>query len=161
MVVHLRLVLAVLADAGLWLTWSVAVGLLGARWSPDRVGHDGPVTTLRRFEGGGRLYRRLGIRHWKRLLPDAGRFGGGRRKDLRRRLDRAEWKALAGETRRAERVHWLIILALPLTAVWSRGVLLAAMIAYALAANLPCIAAQRYNRVRLLALDDLARSRHE
>lgn len=156
MVIHLPFLAAVLADALLWAGWSTSVAVMGTRWSDERVGRDGPLTTLRAFESGGGLYRRLGIRHWKRWLPDAGGFAGGRRKSLDRRLDPAGWMALAGETRRAERVHWLITLALPVTAVWTQGVLLASMVTYAIVANGPCIAAQRYNRLRLAALGDRA-----
>ncbi len=152
MVIHLPVLAAILVDALLWAGWSALVGVMGARWSDERVSRDGPLTTLRTFESGGGLYRRLGIRHWMRWLPDAGGFAGGRRKSFERRLDPAGWNALAGETRRAERVHWLITLALPVTAVWTRGVLLVAMAAYAVVANGPCIAAQRYNRLRLAAL---------
>ncbi|MDQ6948731.1 MAG: hypothetical protein M3256_21360 [Actinomycetota bacterium] len=151
---HLPVVIAVGLDAMLWAVWSVVTAVVGARWSMSRVGRDGPLTTLRSIEAGGRLYRRLGIRHWKRWLPDAGRFVGGRPKSLDRRLDPNGWTALAAETRRAERVHWLSALALPVTALWSHGVLLGAMVAYAVVANGPCIAAQRYNRLRLVALGD-------
>ncbi|MDQ2726620.1 MAG: hypothetical protein M3Y91_01860 [Actinomycetota bacterium] len=159
MVIHLPVFVAVLVDALLWAGWSILAGVLGARWPHDRVGRDSPLTTLRAFESGGGLYRRIGIRHWKRWLPDAGSFAGGRRKRLDRRLDPAGWTDLAGETRRAERVHWLILLALPVTALWSSGVLLGAMVAYAVVANGPCIAAQRYNRLRLVALGHRAARR--
>jgi glycosyl-4,4'-diaponeurosporenoate acyltransferase len=145
-----------IVDALVWAGWSALVGALGARWSDERVGRDGPLTTVRAFESGGELYRRLGIRRWKRWLPDAGGFAGGRPKRLEGRLDPAGWTALAVETRRAERVHWLILLALPVIALWTRGVLLGAMVAYAMLANAPCIAAQRYNRLRLAALRDRA-----
>lgn len=159
MVIHLPFLAAILADALLWAGWSAFVGVVGARWPDDRVGRDGPLTTLRAFESGGGLYRRVGIRHWKPWLPDAGGFAGGRRKRFERRLDPAGWTALAGETRRAERVHWLIMLALPVTALWSRGVLLGAMVVYAVVANGPCIAAQRYNRLRLVGLSGRANRR--
>ena len=151
-VIHLPIAAAILADAATWAAWSALMGLVGARWAATRIGRDGPLLTLRPFESGGSLYRRLGIRRWKSWLPDAGRFAGGRPKGLDRRLDPVEWRALAAETRRAERVHWLILLALPVTALWSRGLLLGAMVAYAAVANGPCIAAQRYNRLRLIAL---------
>jgi hypothetical protein len=61
---------------------------------------------------------------------------------------------MAAETRRAERVHWLILLAFPVEAALHDGVILIPMAAYAVVANLPCIAAQRYNRGRLAALTE-------
>ena len=155
-VIHLPILVVILVDTLLWAGWSTLVGAVGAHWPDERVARDGPLTTARAFESGGELYRRLGIRRWKRWLPDAGGFAGGRRKRLDRRFDPAGWTALALETRRAERVHWLIMLALPVIALWTSGVLLGAMVAYATLANVPCIAAQRYNRLRLAALSDRA-----
>jgi glycosyl-4,4'-diaponeurosporenoate acyltransferase len=146
--------LAFWLDAGTWATWSVVTGLVGARWPDRRLAHDGMVTTLRRAEHQGRLYRHLGIRIWKRALPDLGRFGGGRSKRPGRTRDAARWEQLLVDTRRAELVHWAVVAALPVVLIWSGGVLALSMIAYALAANLPCVAAQRYNRARLTALAD-------
>ncbi|MDQ6785087.1 MAG: hypothetical protein M3063_16955 [Actinomycetota bacterium] len=151
--------MTIVADSVLWAAWSALAGLVGARWADQRVGQDGPITALRAREAGGGLYRRLGIRHWKPWLPDASGFAGGRRKSLDHRLDPVAWTTLAAETRRAERVHWLIMLALPVTLLWSRGVVAGAMVGYAVVANGPCIAAQRYNRARLIALDDRVKRR--
>jgi len=159
MIVHLSAPLAIGLDSVLWSGWSILIGLVGSRWSAQRVGRDGPLTRLRAFEAGGGFYRALGIRRWKPFLPDAGGFAGGRRKSLGRPLERTSWAALAAETRRAERVHWLIAAAAPLTVVWNSGILLASMAAYALIANAPCIAAQRYNRLRLVALVNRGRRR--
>lgn len=149
-------------DAGVWSGWSVLSAWIGSLWSMPRLGHDGWLTRLRPWETDGRLYRRLGIRRWKPLIPDLrGIFGGAarhgpRRHEARRygapRRRRAEWEALAAETRRAERVHWLIMAAVPVLLVYNRGVLAAAMIGYAVVANGPCILIQRYNRLRLLRL---------
>ncbi|MGH9177654.1 MAG: hypothetical protein ACRD0N_03745, partial [Acidimicrobiales bacterium] len=87
---------------------------------------------------------------WKGLLPEAGAFfAGGVDK---RRLRGASPEALerhAVETRRAELGHWLAMVPTPLF-VWANPLLLAPlMAAYAVAVNGPCIAAQRYNRIRL------------
>lgn len=116
------------------------------------VRSDGPLTRLRGWERDGLVYARFGIRRWKGRLPDLGGVFGGRRKHPGERRDPAAWSEMAAETRRAERAHWLILLALPAEAVLRGGVILAPMAAYAAVANLPCIAAQRYNRGRLLAL---------
>lgn len=154
--IHLPPAAAVAADVAVWAGWSAAVGWVGGRWSPERVARDGPITRLRAKEARGDLYRRTGIRRWKGWLPDAGGFAGGRGpKLLGRRLDPSAWETLAGETRRAERVHWLILLALPVTLAWSGGGLADAMVAYAVVANGPCIAVQRYTRARLQALQAL------
>ena len=52
------------------------------------------------------------------------------------------------EVCRAELAHWVVILSSPVFFIcnyWWAGFI---MIAYAFAANLPCILAQRYNRIR-------------
>ncbi len=53
------------------------------------------------------------------------------------------------ETRRAEVAHWLMLLCVPLFFLWNPPWARLVMVAYALAANLPCILAQRYNRIVL------------
>jgi glycosyl-4,4'-diaponeurosporenoate acyltransferase len=136
-------------DAAIWLVWSLVVGWWAARLGAARVGADGWLTRLRPWERDGRAYARVGIRRWKGWLPDAGRFGGGRPKVLGRRRDPDAWRHLAAETRRAERVHWIVLLALPVEATLNAGIVLVPMAVYAVVANVPCIAVQRYNRGRL------------
>jgi glycosyl-4,4'-diaponeurosporenoate acyltransferase len=143
---------ALAADAGIWAAWSFAVGCWAARLPDSAVGRDGPVTRLRDWERDGLVYARFGIRRWKGRLPDFGGVLGGERKRLTDRRDPKAWSKMAAETRRGERTHWLILLALPVEAALRGGIILAPMCAYAAVANLPCIAAQRYNRGRLLAL---------
>lgn len=143
---------ALALDSLIWALWSVLVGWWAARLPPSALAADGWLTRLRPFEHQGRLYGRLGIRRWKSKIPDAGRFAGGRPKELAAPLSLAAWLDLAAETGRAERAHWLIPLAFPVEALLHGGVVLAPMAAYALVANAPCIATQRYNRGRLLAL---------
>ena len=149
----------VAVDSVAWAAMGVGASWRGSRWSDDRVAHDGPVTRLRSFEAGGQVYRRLGIRRWLRLLPDLAHLTGRRRKDLPSRGSRQEWEELAAETRRSERVHWLLLFGLTPLLIFNRGWLAAAMVIYALASNLPCIMAQRYNRARLLAFSSRLSSR--
>jgi glycosyl-4,4'-diaponeurosporenoate acyltransferase len=54
------------------------------------------------------------------------------------------------ETRRAEYVHLALPLLTPAFAWWNPWPLVVAMAGYAIAANAPCIAIQRYNRARIL-----------
>ncbi len=142
-------------DVLAWTVVSLAVGWWGARLPSARLAADGAVTRLRPFERGGTWYRRhLRVHRWKDRLPDAGAWfggvpkrhlppGGGRRERLGR---------YAAECRRAERVHWGILAVTPLFALWNPPGLFAAMVAYALAANIPCVVVQRYNRARLARL---------
>lgn len=107
----------------------------------------------RNWERNGRVYRWLGVRWWKRHLPDAGGWSahGFSKRELHSR-SRPELDRFAREARRGELVHWCAIAMLPLFALWNTrpGMLINAT--YAVVANLPCIIAQRYNCARLARL---------
>jgi len=120
---------------------------------------DGPLCRRRSWERDGTPYERLfGIRRWKDALPDgAAVFRGGFRKRSLARADTAYLERFAAETRRGELAHWLVLAAAGLFFAWNPWPLGLLMIVYAVAANAPCILAQRYNRLRLLRL--LARRR--
>ena len=141
----------ILIDAAAWLVIQVGAGYAVHRL-PDRwLDRDHWLFRARRWEAGGAFYvRRLGIRRWKRLLPEAGAvFRGGVDK---RRLGPATTENLVRyrrETRRAELGHWLAMAPAPLFVLWNPPWLFAAMVAYAVGINGPCIAAERYNRLRV------------
>ncbi len=141
----------VLLDALVWAAWSAAVGYAAHRLPLRRLDHDAPVTRLRTWERGGRVYERLGIRRWKDRLPEFGAvFRGGASKRSLPSRDTPHLTRFAAETRRAEIVHWAIPLVTPLFALWNPARLVGAMAAYAVVANAPCLIVQRYNRGRLL-----------
>jgi glycosyl-4,4'-diaponeurosporenoate acyltransferase len=147
--------LVVLADSAVWAGWSAVVGYGAHRLPPRVVARDNRLTRLRAWERSGRAYEAIGIRRWKDRLPEAGAvFGGGvsKRALPGRRVDDLE--RFAAETRRAELVHWAIPLITPVFALWNPPALFAAMVAYAVVANAPCIAIQRFNRARLTRVLD-------
>ena len=91
------------------------------------------------------------IQLWKDRLPDGGswlRSGFAKKRLQSRSKDYLE--RFAAETRRGELTHWLMLLPVPLFALWNNLLGMLIMILYALAANVPCIIVQRYNRIRLL-----------
>jgi glycosyl-4,4'-diaponeurosporenoate acyltransferase len=91
----------------------------------------------------------LAIRKWKSLLPDgAPWFGGFAKKKLLEHNSTALAQFLI-ETRRAEIAHWCMLGCLPVFWVWNPPWARCVMTAYAIAANLPCILVQRYNRFAL------------
>ncbi len=137
-------------DALVWAAWSVVVGA-GVHLLPDRwFERDTWLTRPRAFEAGGRLFERVHIRRWKDRLPDAGAvFAPGASKRALVGRSPAALARFALETRRAEYVHVAIAGLAPLFWLWNPVGLTAAMCAYALVANVPCIAIQRYNRARL------------
>jgi glycosyl-4,4'-diaponeurosporenoate acyltransferase len=123
----------------LGLAW--AFTLMPARW------FDAP---LQPATGNRRWYEhRLGIRRWKDRLPDGAKWLGGFAKGSLGRSDPAHLQAFIRETRRGECCHWLVLACTPVFFLWNPWWADAIMIAYALAANAPCILVQRYNRIRL------------
>jgi glycosyl-4,4'-diaponeurosporenoate acyltransferase len=137
-----------------WLGWCLLVGGLANALPLNVLSHDGWLTRPRPWgERTGSYERRLAIRRWKPLLPDAGGvLPGGVAKAALVRRDRSSLERLLAETRRAELVHlalwpfWLV------TALWlpPRGVLI--NLIFATAFNLPCLWLQRYSRLRLLQI---------
>lgn len=93
----------------------------------------------------------LHIRHWKDHLPElGGLFPGGFSKRGLHGGSRSLLLRFAAETRRGELAHWLMVAPAPLFFLWNSIGSGWLMIGYALAANLPFIIIQRYNRRRLL-----------
>src|SRR6202020_1034772 len=106
------------------------------RLPPEPFARDSWLTTPRRCEHDGRLYRDwFAIRKWKSLLPDGAPWLGGFGK-----------KKLRGRNR-ADLAHWCMLACLPVFFVWNSPWACWMMTVYAIAANLPCILAQRYNRL--------------
>jgi len=134
-----------------WLGWSLVVGGLANRLPLAMLARDSWLTRPRPWGEASPAYERaLGIRRWKRWLPDAGGvLPGGVAKAALACRQRPSLERLLLETRRAELVHlalwpfWLI------TALWlpPRGVLI--NLVFATLFNLPCLWVQRYNRLRL------------
>jgi glycosyl-4,4'-diaponeurosporenoate acyltransferase len=132
-----------------WMIASVALGWLAVR-TPDRRLDEGPLTRLRSWERSLALYRSLGIRRWKDLLPEAGDlFAGGVSK---RRLPDGSIETLQRfviETRRGERLHWALAFFAITFFPWTPGVFAVLNAIIAFVVNAPFVAIQRYNRIRL------------
>ena len=142
-----------------WILILNVVGLLviqlGMAWMFSRMPvkwfNPGPE---RAWEERGRFYERVfAIKQWKDWLPDAARwFKGGFAKGTMNNREPEYLARFIRETRRGELCHWLAIGCAPLFMIWNPwwGELI--IIAYALAANLPCIIVQRYNRLRFVRI---------
>ena len=140
-----------------WPIVHLTIGFASIRLPSAFFAHDNWVTAPRRWEAGGRVYRNwAGVRKWKSLLPDGAPWIGGfaKKKLSTRELGYLEYFIL--ETRRAEIAHWCMLACLPVFFLWNPPWARWVMTAYALAANFPCILAQRYNR---LTIDRVAQSR--
>ena len=158
-VVRLSLNHTVVLDCAAWGVLSFAVGYAMHQLPATAFAGDSAITRLRPFEADGRWYeRRLRIGTWKRRIPEAGDlFEGGFSKRSLLSRDAGHLERYVVETRRAEVTHWALVGSAPLFLLWNPPALAAVQLGYAAAANLPCIAIQRYNRARLLRL--LARRR--
>ncbi|NLI54833.1 MAG: hypothetical protein GX417_11045 [Clostridiales bacterium] len=108
-----------------------------------------------RCEREGQIYDSVfHIRGWKRLLPDGGGVWKRRGYQKRNLTDYSEenLRRFLVESARGELTHWLGILPFWVFGLFTPPYVVWIMLAYALAVNLPCIFAQRYNRPRILAL---------
>lgn len=150
----------VLDCAAGWFSWSLLIGGLANRLPQAALQRDNGLTRLRSWEGRQCYERSLGIRGWKDWLPDAGpALPGGVAKRALVRRDRRLLEQLVLETRRAELVHWALWPFWIVTSLWLPPLGVLANLLFASLFNLPCLAVQRYNRLRLLA--SLARLRED
>ena len=146
-----RLLTVIALDAAAWAAVQAGTGYLAHRLPVRLLDRDRWLWRERGWERGGRFYADVArIRRWKRYLPEAGAAfrGGFDKRHLRGRAPE-DLARFAVETRRAELGHWLALLPAPVFVALNPPLLAPFMAAYALAVNLPCIAAQRYNRIRL------------
>ena len=105
----------------------------------------------RPWEKEGKIYENIfRVKQWKGLLPEgAALFKKGFRKKSLRGKNQVYLEEFLKETCRAELTHWITICFAPVFFLWNPFGAGVFMIFYAVAANLPCIIAQRYNRLRL------------
>ncbi len=148
------LTVTVAVDVVAWGVFHSATGYAAHRLDDNRLRQDGWLLRQRGFEAGGRWYRRrLHIDRWKDRLPEAGDlFRGGVSKRHVPAYDVTGLRLFARETRRAELAHWWALCCGPLFLLWNPPLAAVLLIGYGAAVNLPFIAIQRYNRLRIHAL---------
>lgn len=140
----------IVLDACAWCAVQVGAGYIAHRVPDSFLSADVAILHVNPAESA--LYELLRVRDWKERLPEAGGIFGGLDK---RRLPGTSSHALAeyaSETRRAELAHWLAIAPLPLFVALNPPALAVGMAVYAVAVNVPCIIALRYNRARIARL---------
>jgi glycosyl-4,4'-diaponeurosporenoate acyltransferase len=159
----------VAANVAAWAAIHSVTGYAVHKMPARSLARDRWLFRARPFERDGRFYvDRLSIKGWKDRIPEAGAlFPGGVSK--RRVPADGGLARLAVETRRAELGHWLAFTGAPLFGLWNTAPVAAVMVLYGAVANLPCIAIQRYNRIRVARIlrsrasrsDRAARARSE
>jgi len=142
-----RLAIAI-ADVVYWPIIQISVSALLVLVPNDYFSSDTAVTQPRSYEASLRIYRRFRVQHWKKRLPDWGSLVGGEPKRVKthKLADRSRFLA---ETRRAEIAHWIQLLSAAFCWTWNPLWAAVLMTTYAILANVPCILAQRYNRILL------------
>jgi glycosyl-4,4'-diaponeurosporenoate acyltransferase len=154
MILHLSPWQLVVVNVLAWLVIHLGIPyvitrLPGSRFSIRRW----PCRPFRRERDGRGYERHVGVRWWKDRLPDgAALFRGGFRKKHLRTRDADYLDRFLAETCRGEIAHWLVLACAILFFAWNPWPIGLLMVAYAVAANAPCILVQRYNRLRLLRL---------
>ena len=149
-VVALGPVAVLVADVVGWGLAHTLTGYAAHRRSPDRLADDRGILRLRSCERDARVYDVVRVRRWKDRLPEAGAlFAGGVSKRSLPSHDADGRRRFAIETRRAELGHWWCFACAPVFALWNPPLGVVLMVLYGAAANVPCIAVQRYNRARL------------
>ena len=146
--------LTIVVDVIVWGVLHSATGYVAFRLDERWLGRDGWLLRPRRFEAGGRWYRRrLRIHRWKDKMPEAGAlFQGGLSKRHLPALDLEGLQLFARETRRAELAHWWCMGGGLLFLLWNPPLAAFLLVGYGVVANLPCILIQRYNRFRIQSI---------
>lgn len=150
MLIELPIAWIIVLNAGGWLaiqmSFAWAFTRMPLRWFEPSSAFS--------WERGGRFYETFfHVKAWKDRLPDAARWiGGGFAKGTLAQRDRDYLDRFARETWRGELCHWAAIACAPVFFLWNPWWGDVIIVAYALAANLPCILAQRHNRARFQRL---------
>ena len=133
-----------------WPVIHVSIASAALRLPQEVFARDCWLTAPRGWERDGRFYREwFAIRNWKRWLPDGAPWLGGFGKKKLLTRDAVYLAQFLIETRRAETAHWCMLACFPIFLLWNPPWASWVMGVYALAVNLPCILAQRYNRLVL------------
>ena len=112
------------------------------------------------WENGGKVYEKLGIKHWKDRLPDMSKIMPDMVKKKMSAVKSQGMDVLIAETCVAECVHWaLMLLSLGIFFFWRGAWAVAFWLVYNLLGNLPFIIIQRYNRPRLVMLEQRRKRR--
>ncbi len=152
MLVKLPIFWTVLLNVLAWLGIQLGLAWTMTQILPEQFNPRCKWARLRLWESSGGVYARFfAIKLWKDWLPDAASwFNGGFAKAKLRAYTPDFLERFLRETWRGELTHWLALLTLPVFAIWNPGWGIAVNAGYAVAANLPCILVQRYNRARFM-----------
>ncbi len=137
-----------------FLVWPVIqiFAAIVSRTLPDRFfKNDNFIFKSYSFEQNGKLYERyFKIKRWKKFLPDGSAITGvGVKKKHLYDKSQTGLELFIIESCRAEFLHLVSIPPFIIFGLFCPAYVILYMLLYALAVNLPCILAQRYNRPRI------------
>ena len=150
----------VAGNVAFWPAWTFVVGWIAQRTPDAQYLRENVVTRPHSIERDGDWYRvTWQIHRWKDRLPEAGALYGGFTKRTVSAGDVATMEQFVIETRRAELAHWGMAAGVLVTTLWNPWWAAGINAGVAASSNIPCIAVQRYNRLRLGRAVDAARRR--
>jgi glycosyl-4,4'-diaponeurosporenoate acyltransferase len=154
MLIEIPIIWIIIINFLLWFIIHISIAYIVTIFPTHYINIKSWIYKQRSWEQNGKIYETIfKIKSWKELLPDgAALFKKGFRKKRIVSLNNDYLNQFIFETCRAELVHWLVILFAPIFFIWNPCWAGIVMIIYAFLANLPCIIAQRYNRIRFLRI---------
>jgi glycosyl-4,4'-diaponeurosporenoate acyltransferase len=150
MLIELPDLYIVIIDFVLWFIIHISVAYIATIIPVSSINTESWLFRERNWEKNGKIYETcFKIKKWKELLPDGSAiFKKGFRKKRMTSINKEFVNRFIIETCRAEAAHWVVILFSPVFFIWNYPWAGIIMILYAMLANIPCILAQRYNRIR-------------
>jgi glycosyl-4,4'-diaponeurosporenoate acyltransferase len=138
----------------LWPIYHLGISKITLHTPAKQFVQDGWLYRQRSFEKDGAFYERwLGIRRWKKFIPDGATiFNEGFKKKTLQGTQKSYLINFIEETRRAEYSHILQILPCITFFIFNDFWIAIIMVVYAFGFNLPLIWLQRYNRFRFQRL---------
>lgn len=135
----------------LWPLLQYMASFICRKMGDSHFQYDRSIYRTRGWEDHGRIYERFTKVHkWKRFLPDGASIGkSGFKKKHMTSFSSDYLERYLVESCRAELTHWLAIPPFWVFGLFAPPKVIVYMFLYALAVNVPCIIAQRYNRPRM------------
>jgi glycosyl-4,4'-diaponeurosporenoate acyltransferase len=153
-IVHLDTWITILIDIGAWFIIHMAVAYIISLKPRGSFDPGAWLYRKRKWENDGAIYTKVFfVNRWKEKLPDgAALFKTGFAKKRLTDYSRTYFDDFIQETCRAEMTHWIVLLFGFIFFIWNIPWVGILMVIYAVAADMPCILTQRYNRIRLTRL---------
>lgn len=150
MLIELPIIWTIIINITLWFIIHMSFAYILTIIPSSSINIKSWIYEQRAIEQNGKFYEDIfKIKRWKDYLPDgAALFQKGFQKKKLLSFENEYMKQFVVETCRGELAHWLVILFSPVFFIWNPLWAGIVMIIYALIVNLPCILAQRYNRIR-------------